>query len=106
MRWGHVPSPYCIHRGLHKLLPGHFLVLPPVASRASRASGIRREVAADAQADRLQLGEKEALERLEALLGDAVGRRMIADVPLGAFLSGGIDSALIVALMQARPAGR
>lgn len=102
MRWGHVPAEHCIYRGIHKLLPGQFLVLAPGAEPRIASYWDPAQIAAGAQADRLQLGEAEALGALEALLGDAVGRRMIADVPLGAFLSGGIDSLLIVALMQAR----
>ena len=102
MRWGHVPSPYCIYRGLRKLLPGHLLVLAPGAEPSLSSYWDPAQVAAAAQAERLRLGEAEALGELESLLGDAVARRMAADVPLGAFLSGGIDSSLIVALMQAR----
>jgi asparagine synthase (glutamine-hydrolysing) len=102
MRWGHVPSPCCIYRGLHKLLPGHFLVLAPGREPGVASFWDPVEVVAAAQADRPHPSEAEALDGLEALLDDAVGRRMVADVPLGAFLSGGIDSSLIVALMQAR----
>jgi len=102
MRWGHVPAPYSIYRGLHKLLPGQFLVLasgcePRIASYWDPA-----QVVAAAQRNCLHIGENEALDGLESLLGDAVARQMVADVPVGAFLSGGIDSSLIVALMQAR----
>ncbi len=101
MRWGHVPAPHCIYRGLRKLLPGAFLVLalggePVVSSYWDPARVIEAS-----QSDRLRIGEREALEGLDSLLGDAVARRMVADVPLGAFLSGGIDSSLIVAHMQA-----
>jgi asparagine synthase (glutamine-hydrolysing) len=101
MRWGHVPAPYCIFRGLHKLLPGAFLVLAPGGEPRVSSYWDPSQVASAAQADPLQIGEAEALEELDALLGDAVARRMAADVPLGAFLSGGIDSSLIVTLMQA-----
>jgi asparagine synthase (glutamine-hydrolysing) len=102
MRWGHVAAPYCIYRGLHKLVPGEFLVLAPGGEPKVSSYWEPARVVAAAQSDRLQIGETEALEGLESLLGDAVARRMVADVPLGAFLSGGIDSSLIVALMQAR----
>jgi asparagine synthase (glutamine-hydrolysing) len=102
MRWGHVPAPYCIYRGLHKLLPGEFLVLPPGGEPKVSSYWDPAQVVAAAQSSRLQIGETEALQGLDSLLGDAVARRMVADVPLGAFLSGGIDSSLIVALMQAR----
>jgi asparagine synthase (glutamine-hydrolysing) len=102
VRWGHVPAPHCIHRGLRKLLPGQLLVLAPGKEPGVSTYWDPAQVAAAAQADRLEVGETEALDRLDSLLGDAVGRRMVADVPVGAFLSGGIDSSLIVALMQAR----
>jgi asparagine synthase (glutamine-hydrolysing) len=101
MRWGHVPAPYCIYRGLHKLLPGELLVLSPGGEPRVSSYWDPAQVVAAAQSDRLQVGEAEALAGLEALLRDAVARRMVADVPLGAFLSGGLDSSLIVALMQA-----
>jgi asparagine synthase (glutamine-hydrolysing) len=102
MRWGHVPAPYCIYRGLHKLLPGEFLVVPPGGEPRISSYWDPAQVAAAAQSDPLQIGEAEALEELGALLGDTVARHMTSDVPLGAFLSGGMDSSLIVALMQAR----
>jgi asparagine synthase (glutamine-hydrolysing) len=101
MRWGHVPAPYCIYRGLYKLVPGEFLVLGPGAEPRVSSYWDPAQVVATAQSDRLHVGETEVLERLDSLLGDAVARRMVSDVPLGAFLSGGIDSSLIVALMQA-----
>jgi asparagine synthase (glutamine-hydrolysing) len=104
MRWGHVPAPYCIYRGLHKLLPGELLELGPAGEPKVWSFWDPAQVAAAAQSDPLDLDEPESLERLDALLGDAVARRMVADVPLGAFLSGGIDSSLVVAMMQRRSA--
>ncbi len=102
MRWGHVPGEHCIYRGLHKLLPGHLLTLADGGEPVTRSYWDPVQVALRAQTNRLDVGEEETLTQLETLLTDAVGRRMVADVPLGAFLSGGIDSSLIVALMQAR----
>jgi len=99
-RWGHVPAPHCIYRGLHKLLPGTYLVLSPANETKIATYWDPAEIAAAAQADPLRIDAAGALEQLDALLGDAVARRMIADVPSGAFLSGGIDSSLIAALMQ------
>jgi asparagine synthase (glutamine-hydrolysing) len=99
VRWGHVPASRCIYRGLQKLLPGHLLVLQPGREPSILSFWDPARVAAAAQAGHLDIGEPEALDRLDALLGDAVGRRMVADVPLGAFLFGGIDSSLIMALL-------
>ncbi|HET6473505.1 MAG TPA: asparagine synthase (glutamine-hydrolyzing), partial [Pseudomonadales bacterium] len=104
MRWGHVPAPYCIYRGLQKLLPGEYLTVVPGGEPKLASYWDPAAVAAEAQANPLQVDTAEALEGLEALLGDAVERHMNSDVPLGAFLSGGIDSSLIVALMQQRSA--
>lgn len=102
MRWGHVPAPYCIYRGIHKLLPGTFLTLTTRGEPRISSYWDPAEVAAAAQSDPLQIDEAQALEELDALLGDTVARHMASDVPLGAFLSGGMDSSLVVALMQAR----
>ena len=101
-RWGHVPAPHCIYRGVGKLSPGELLVL-----HSGREPQVSRywdpaQVVAAAQLNPLQISEADALDGLESLLGDAISRQMMADVPVGAFLSGGIDSSLIVALMRAR----
>jgi asparagine synthase (glutamine-hydrolysing) len=106
MRYNYIPAPHTIYEGVHKLEPGTILTLPwqgePRISRYWDA----RAVARDAMLRPLEGSDAELTEQLEALLQDAVGRRMIADVPLGAFLSGGIDSSTVVALMQAARSGK
>ena len=100
LRFAYVPSSLGIYRGVKQLAPGTMLV-----ARAGKPPEIRpfwslEEVARAGQANRFTGSEAEAAEALDALLTDAVSRRMIADVPLGAFLSGGIDSSTVLALMQ------
>ncbi|MDR3441052.1 asparagine synthase (glutamine-hydrolyzing) [Telmatospirillum sp.] len=97
-----VPSPQSIYQGVHKLQPGRILVLRPHGRPSIETYWDARQVAVEGQRHRLAIGDSEAVDRLETLLADAVGRRMIADVPLGALLSGGIDSSAVVALMQAQ----
>ena len=105
MRHNYIPAPHTIYEGVQKLEPGTMLTLPwqgePQITRFWNA----RAVARDGALRPLEGTDAELVEQLEALLQDAVGRRMIADVPLGAFLSGGIDSSTVVALMQAARSG-
>lgn len=109
LRHNAVPAPFSIHEGIAKLLPGHWLRL----DMRDLQAGICPEpqpywLAADAVARRraepFAGSEADAADALERLLMDAIGQQMVADVPLGAFLSGGIDSSLVVALMQAQSA--
>ncbi|MHB1261332.1 MAG: asparagine synthase (glutamine-hydrolyzing) [Thermoplasmatota archaeon] len=94
---GYVPGPGTIDAGIRKVPPGAFLhARPGVAPAEPVAYWAIAEVAAR---PRVAVDPAVALDRLEALLGDAVRDRMISDVPLGAFLSGGIDSSTVVALM-------
>lgn len=117
LRFSYVPAPRSIHPGVYKLEPGCILTVhgaPPPASpnaplrpgESCGALSIRRywslNELIDSSAQACFDTEAEALAALEGALRRAVGRQMIADVPLGAFLSGGIDSSLIVALMQAQ----
>jgi asparagine synthase (glutamine-hydrolysing) len=106
MRHNYIPAPHTIYEGVHKLEPGTILTLPwrgePRITRFWNA----RAVARDGIHHPLDGSDAELTEQLETLLQDAVARRMIADVPLGAFLSGGIDSSTVVALMQAARSGR
>jgi asparagine synthase (glutamine-hydrolysing) len=106
LRFAYVPSPQSIYEGIRKLPAGCYLTLDPAADSdpAPVAYWSVREAAERGQADPFRGSEAEALDELERLLGEAVGLQMIADVPLGAFLSGGIDSSTIVALMQAQSA--
>ncbi len=104
MRLGYVPSPHSIYVGLRKLPPAGLLSVS--ASRAGDAPvgayWSHRSAAARGAAEPFRGTRDEAVTALETLLADAVKLRMQADVPLGAFLSGGIDSSTVVALMQAQ----
>jgi asparagine synthase (glutamine-hydrolysing) len=101
LRCGYVPSPYTIYEGIYRLLPGHVLTVDgPHESGVLNAYWSASEIAQAAIGSRLDDHEEPVLERLHAQLLEAVRLRMIADVPLGAFLSGGVDSSLVVALMQ------
>ena len=101
---GYVPGPLSIYRGIYKLPPGSLLTLR--ADRGFRGAPIpywsMDEVAETGVARPFQGSSRDAIDALDGLLRDAVRIRMEADVPLGAFLSGGIDSSLVVALMQAQ----
>lgn len=102
MRHGHVGESNTIYEGLHKLPPG----CSAVVSFDAPEVVITRYWSAVEVSERpvLRQSPPATIDALEALLSDAVGRQMVADVPLGAFLSGGVDSSVVVALMQAQSA--
>lgn len=104
LRHGYVNAPRCIYREAFQVRPGHILTFDPRGEVHEHCYWDAGAVARDGVQRRTQLDDEEAVESLDALLRDAVGRRMVADVPLGAFLSGGIDSSTVVALMQAQSA--
>lgn len=105
MRYGYVPLPYSIHPGVRKLIPGSILTLPVNAAVGSlpipQAYWSVRDVVSRPRRER---PDAEAIAELDGSLRRAVAGQMVADVPLGAFLSGGIDSSTVVALMQAQSA--
>lgn len=96
---GYVPAPLSIFDGIGKLDAGTIATFsgPSAAPRVTRYWSLMKAVA-DGQNDRLR--NPASVDELESLLEDATRIRMLADVPLGALLSGGIDSSLVVALMQ------
>jgi asparagine synthase (glutamine-hydrolysing) len=97
LTYGYIPAPKTIFRGVYKLPPAHWLALRVLGGGGYRLSVERYwELAYE---PKLALTEEEAIEGLEEVLTEAVRLRMIADVPLGALLSGGVDSSTIVALM-------
>ena len=123
LRHNYIPTPYSIYRGIYKLWPGAMLLIrqgksscpwetnsPPFEPYQN--NGVRlawywssKEVAERSHAHPFNGTDSEAVNELERVLSEAVHAQQISDVPLGAFLSGGVDSSAIVALMQSR-AGR
>ena len=99
MRHNVVPAPHSIYQGIHKLPPAHWLVLGPGGAVQINHYWSVQEVARQGQLAPSNWSDTEATDRLEAMLAQAVQGQMLADVPLGAFLSGGVDSSTIVALM-------
>jgi asparagine synthase (glutamine-hydrolysing) len=104
LRFTYVPAPLSIYKGVFKLPPGHFVRLSRDGDSAATCYWDAAKVARDGQRNPLQIDDEDAVAQLDGLLRDAVARRMVADVPLGAFLSGGLDSSTVVALMQAQSA--
>ncbi len=103
LRFNYIPDPWCIYQGLHKLPPATLLTLRAPTDRPTpRHYWSLRSVITHGTQNPFTGSETEAIDAFESLLKHAIGQRMIADVPLGAFLSGGVDSSLIVALMQAQ----
>lgn len=104
LRQCYVPAPYSIYKGIMSLPPGCIVRIdsPAVRSGAPQPYWSLREVAERGAREPFTGSDSEATDRLDVLLQDAVRLRMIADVPLGAFLSGGVDSSTVVALMQAQ----
>ncbi|MEQ9103556.1 MAG: asparagine synthase (glutamine-hydrolyzing) [Rhodothermales bacterium] len=101
MRHNYIGGQYSIFSGIHKLLPGHLLTLSCDAPEPVLRSWWSGAATAENGVGKPFPGSpKDAVDTLEGLLRDAIAQQMIADVPLGAFLSGGVDSSTVVALMQ------
>ncbi|MEW6267159.1 MAG: asparagine synthase (glutamine-hydrolyzing) [Thermodesulfobacteriota bacterium] len=121
LRHNYIPSPYSIYRGVYTLMPGTILTVSPEETAPASFSPLveggdsaalrpqafwsAKEVAEAGVRRPFPGSDQEAADKVEELLLEAVRCRMIADVPLGAFLSGGIDSSTIVALMTAAGSG-
>lgn len=98
LTYGYVPAPLSIFEGIRKLPPGTYATIEYDGSDQKEIRPISYWTLPQPKPDRLDAAE--AVNELDGLLGDAVRLRMHADVPMGAFLSGGIDSSVVVALMQ------
>ena len=108
LRHCYIPAPHCIYKGIQKLLPGTYLQveLDSVAfstqALTPKAYWSMADVAAEGVAKPFKGNDIEAIAVLDSQLKQSIGLQMMADVPLGAFLSGGVDSSAVVALMQAQ----
>ncbi len=102
-RHNYIPAPYTIYRGVKKLEPGCLLTVTPsgiAVDLSTRRYWSLAAVIDNGQSNLLHQAEEELISDFDHLLRTVVGEQMVADVPLGAFLSGGIDSSAVVAIMQ------
>ena len=103
MQFGCVPAPGCIYTGLRKLQPGHFVVIHADGDvQEPQAYWTLKDRTTSSGRELMQTGDSELINLVHDQIAVAVRAQMISDVPIGAFLSGGVDSSLIVALMQAQ----
>ena len=106
-RYNYIPAPYSIYKGTYKLLPGTYLQIAvnnrqAEANHAPKPYWDLKTIAEHGMNAPFTRTEREAVDELEHLISQSIRGQMLADVPVGAFLSGGIDSSTIVALMQAQ----
>lgn len=108
LRYNYIPAPHSIYQGIYKLIPGTFLALSATAVINERPELIEywsaKAVAMSGADAPFEADAATGIKHLDSILGDVIRQQMCADVPLGAFLSGGIDSSTVVAIMQAQSA--
>lgn len=112
IRHGYIPSPWSIYENIYKLQPGHILELDCTNISEQTINPHEAvpywdiyEEASKRESNLFSGTDKNAVDKLETLLTQSVSKKMITDVPLGSFLSGGYDSSLITALMQKQSTG-
>lgn len=107
---GYIPAPYSIYENIFKLEAGSMLKIKLPFNSMEQIETQRywsvKKVAKEGQANIFKGTEKEAADELERLLKESIAEQMVADVPVGAFLSAGIDSSTVVALMQSLHKGK
>src|SRR5262249_53574463 len=105
-RHGCIPAPFSIYEGIYKLMPGVVAVVSFTDAANNRFSSVfkywdaKERISQILDSRKEGMTQDEALERLDETLKRSVRDRMVVDVPLGAFLSSGIDSSLVVSYMQ------
>ncbi len=106
LRHNCIPAPYTIYLGFRKLIPGSLLTMKGINRSGEYPEPVpywsARQTVESGLAHPFEGSDQDAIGELDGLLRESIRERMIADVPLGAFLSGGIDSSAVVALMQAQ----
>jgi asparagine synthase (glutamine-hydrolysing) len=100
MRFGYVPAPASIWRGVSKLRPGFLMTFHADGRVEEKRYWSALAAAASARSGRTPRSDEAVIDDLDAVLRDSVRRHMVSDVPIGAFLSGGVDSSLVAAMMQ------
>lgn len=106
LRFAYIPAPSTIFREIKKLAPGTIMTIAANGKTETATYWSAQHVARSGQADPLSLADPDVQNAFENLLQQVVTDRMIADVPLGAWLSGGVDSATVVSLMQHASTGK
>ncbi|MDC0940521.1 asparagine synthase (glutamine-hydrolyzing) [Candidatus Pelagibacter sp.] len=107
LRHSCIPAPYSIYKNIYKLLPGNYLTIKDIDLKkglipVSRNYWSLKEIAVNGNVNPIKLSEKEVQNGLEYNLKNSIKKQILSDVPIGAFLSGGIDSSIVVALMQSQ----
>jgi len=98
MSYGYIPAPYCIFENTFKLLPGHYAIL----DLKDKKLGVYRywDVLDYYNKPKLDISEQEVIQEMERIFKSAFQYRMVSDVPVGVFLSGGYDSSTVTAILQ------
>lgn len=100
LRYGYIPAPHTIYKNIFKLPPAHCLCIEHINQQTLTAYWSALDVAQKARQTPLQLSDTAAVSQFEHLFKDIVASRLVADVPVGAFFSGGVDSTAVVTLMS------